>query len=402
MRILQIIKTGDGAKWAVDQVRELCGLGIEVHVAIPTLDGRLADDWRRSGATLHAADLDLPVRQPWRLVQRMRRVRDLVDRIAPDLIHSHFFGPTLVMRYALGADHPVPRLFQVPGPLHLEHRLYRSWELSTAGPRDFWVPSSRYIRGLYRRAGVSPDRLFLSYYGNERTEVEASRSTIREELGIGTDALVVGNINYMYPPKYYLGQTKGLKRHEDVIDALGLALEQRSDLYGVLIGGQWGAGNAYEQRLRRRAQRAAGGRILMPGRLEYGRAGDAWAGFDLAIHVPTSENCGGVVEPLLAAVPVVASRTGGLPELVIDQVTGRLVEDGEPRRLAGVIEEVLDDLPRYREMASTGRRLVKEMFDVRRTAAEIAAVYRHLTDDSPYVPPEFDSKAFVNGTRGHG
>jgi hypothetical protein len=48
---------------------------------------------------------------------------------------------------------------------------------------------------------------------------------------------IVGNANFMYPPKWYLGQRIGLKAHEDVIDALGLVTKQRSDVLGVLIGG---------------------------------------------------------------------------------------------------------------------------------------------------------------------
>lgn len=396
MRVLHVVKTVDGAKWAVDQVHELMAMGVEVHVALPTLSGRFIEQWRASGAQLHALAMDFPVAAPWRLPSLLQAVRDLIDRIKPDLIHSHFFGTTVVLRYALGREHPIPRIFQVPGPLHLEHALFRRWELSSAGSCDYWVGSSRCILGHYLQQGISSDRLFLSYYGSHVQKVAADRGALRSKLGIGDEEKVIGNINYLYPPKWYLGQTKGLKRHEDVINALGLVLARRSDVVGLLVGGQWGGGKRYEALLRQRAAEVGHGRIIMPGYMAFGAVQGAWNDFDLAVHVPDSENCGGVVEPLLAGVPVIASRTGGLPEVIVDDVTGLLVESGNIEQLAETMMKALDKLEVCRRMAQNGRELVMHMFDVRRTAAEIHLIYRHLLQGGQ-APVMFDSQAFALG-----
>src|SRR5262245_12986280 len=125
MRVLHVVKTVDGGPWAAAQVTELTRLGVEVHVALPSAQGLYMGDWVRSGATIHSASLDLPVRRPWLLGDRFRSARRLVDQVAPDIIHSHFVGTTLLLRYALGKDHPIPRVFQIPGPLHLEYTLPR-------------------------------------------------------------------------------------------------------------------------------------------------------------------------------------------------------------------------------------------------------------------------------------
>ena len=396
MRVLQIVKTTDGAKWAVDQVAELCKASIDVHVALPNLTGRLAERWQKTGATLHCVDLDMPVKRPWQLPARMQSARQLVERISPDIIHSHFFGSTLVLRYALGKQHPVPRVFQVPGPLHLEHALYRQWELSAAGHNDHWIASSRYVKRLYEHAGVSPDRLYLSYYGNYHESSAVSREDVRTKLGIAPDAFAVGNVSFMYPPKYFLGQTKGLKRHEDLLDALGLVLRKRADVQGILVGGQWGKGHSYEARLRARARKIGKGRILMPGHLSANQAVGVWSGFDLAVHVPASENCGGVVEPMLSGVPVIASNTGGLPEVVLDGITGRLVERGNTEQLARTIDEVLNNLDEYRRLAARGKLLVSHMFDARRTAREIGTIYQRLKNTNADMPVAFDSGRFLS------
>lgn len=393
MRILHAVKTVDGARWAVDQVRELVARGYDVHVALPASSGRLLRQWEETGATLHAQPMDLPVAVPWRLTFLLEQVRRLVDRVKPDLIHSHFFGTTLMLRMALGRDHAVPRVFQVPGPLHLEHAFFRRWELSSAGANDSWIASSRHVESLYRAAGIAADRIFLSYYGNRLQPPLPRQGRLRENLGIAADSLVVGNINYIYRPKWFLGQTRGLKRHEDVIDALARVCAQRRDVTGLLVGSEWGGGHGYEDRLRRRAA-AGAGRIIMPGHLAPEDVPGAWSDFDLAVHVPSSENCGGVVEPLLAGVPVIAARVGGLPEVVIEGLTGQLVAPGDVAALAAAIEAALDRIEDHRAMAHRGSRLVATMFDVARTAGEVAAIYLCIAGSGPRPQP-FDPRAFA-------
>src|ERR1019366_4599623 len=145
----------------------------------------------------------------------------------------------------------------------------------------------------------------------------------------------------------------------------------RSDVIGILAGGPWGKAARYQDRLRRLAERVGKGRILMPGYWSFSEVQEYWPDFDCAMHVPISENCGGVVEPLVAGVPTIAGDVGGLPEVVINGVTGILVPKRNPEALAGAVLKVLADPERYRAMARLGGELVGEMFDVRRTAGEV-------------------------------
>ena len=395
MRILHIVKTSSGAAWAALEAAELARLGVDVHVAVPSAEGSSIRLWQDANAKIHVVALDFPATSPWQLPSVCSRARALVASVKPDMIHTHHVGPTLLMRQALGKSHPTPRVFQVPGPLHLEHRLYRTWDLACAGPRDFWIASSRCIKNLYLRAGVDSGNVFLSYYGFRPAGFSTARSNrLRRRLGIPPDAVVAGNISFIYAPKYYLGQRYGLKRHEDLIAALGLVLRQRSDAIGVLAGGPWGRAGRYWDRLRRLAESAGKGRILMPGQLPFADVRESWPDFDCAIHVPMSENCGGVVEPLLAGVPTIAGDVGGLPEVVIDGITGVLVPIGNPEALAAAMMRVLAAPGRYRAMARTGGQLVAQMFDVRRTAREVYEVY-HILDRTQPPPAEFDARTFL-------
>ena len=401
MRVLHVVKTADGAAWAAHQAAELVGRGVDVHVALPSLDGAMLPRWHDTGATLHEADLDLGPGRPAGLIRRLGNARALVAELRPDLIHSHFVGTTLLLRLALGLNHPTPRIFQVPGPLHLEHAATLRLELATAGPADRWIASSRVIADHYRRAGIEDERVFLSYYGTRLPEpgTDGAGAALRAELGLPDDAFVAGNISYVYPPRRYLGQRIGLKGHEVVIEAVAGLLSEEPRLRGLLVGGQFGGGEDYLGRLRELAGRRGAGRILMPGPMPPDKAPAAWSAFDCALHVPLSENCGGVVEPLLAGVPVIASHVGGLPEVIFEGVTGRLVPPRDPDALAWTLRGVMAAPEAARETADRGRALVRTMFDAARTAREVHGVYRHLLEGAPR-PESFDAREFLGLTGG--
>jgi glycosyltransferase involved in cell wall biosynthesis len=401
MRVLHVVKTSDGAPWAAWQAGQLTKLGVEIHVALPSLSGSQVNKWKKAGAHIHLAPLDFPARTPWRFPAMCRLARKLVAELSPHIIHSHFVGTTLTLRYALGRDHRVPRIFQVAGPLHLEHALYRRLELSSAGKNDYWICSSKCIRRLLQEHGIPSSRLFLSYYGWPVSDFADRRTNVlRNRLGIGRNQLVVGNISWLYKPKYYLGQTVGLKCHEDLIDALSIVIRKRRDVVGVLVGGAFADAHWYEDKMRARAKIGSGDRIKMPGALDHSIVQKAWPDFDCVIHVPLSENCGGVVEPLLAGVPTIAGKVGGLPEVVIDDVTGRLVPPRNPVHLADAILEHLDNINHFRMLASTGKSLVRKMFDIGRTAQEIYGIYEYLLHQSAGPPPTYDSELEVQRLRG--
>ena len=397
MRVLHVVKTADGAAWAAKQAAVVASLGVEVHVAVPRLDGRCIGYWQRSGAVLHEVDLDLPANAPWQWPAVRNRIRDIVSDVSPDIIHSHFVGSTIALRCALGRNHPVPRVYQVAGPLHLEHALYRKLEIGSAGSSDCWIASSRSIKDHYLRAGVDRARVFLSYYGDDLNRAhDAGSITVRDLACAAPTDRVVGSISWMYPPKPYLGQHIGLKAHELMIEALGIAMRADRRILGVFAGGAWGGADWYEQRLRKRGEAAGGNRFRFLGALPYETAHEAWRGFDLAIHTPVSENCGGVIEPLLAGVPVIASCVGGLPEVIHNNQTGWLVPARDPLALADKIVQVLKEPLNGKELAMRGNALVRHMFDVNRTGREVLEIYRRVLGESEMPLEEFDARNYLD------
>ncbi len=381
MRVLHLVKTTDGATWAAQQAAVLGEEGIEVHVALPASRGRALGNWKLARAQVHVLNTDFPATRPWRIPGVLAALRRLVREVQPDLVHSHFVGTTQAMRYALGRRHSLPRIFQVPGPLHLEHRLPRLWELSTACPTDNWIASSRYVHGLYLKSGVPPERVFVSYYGTRVGDFDGRRRPgTRARFGLSDDSIVVGNINYMYRPRRYLGERTGLKGHENVIDAIALASRRVQGLVGLLGGGGWGRDRPYEERLRCFAESRCPGLIQMPGFLSQEDVSSLLPEFDLLVHAPRSENCGGIHEAMIAGTPVLVAPVGGLPELVIDGVTGRWAASGSPDDLADAIVDALCDRAETRRLAAEGALHARNLFDVERTGREVRDIYRAVLE----------------------
>lgn len=365
-KILHLVKTTHGAAWALKQATHLVQNGFQVHVMLPDNVGPFYQRWIDSGCIVH--------------VRALAELKQLCALIKPDLIHSHFFISTLAARhYLAGSD--IPRVFQIPGPLHLEHRLFRNADVLTANENDYWIASSRAIERLLYQAGVPKEKRFVSYYGSDYSSFHPSKT---QENSVFT----WGNINYMYPPKRYLFQREGLKRHELLIEAAKV-LHGEFPFEALFIGGQFGSGTKYEESIKLLAKDCPS--VKLPGKVSDLSVSSLWAKFDLAVHTPSSENCGGVVEPLLCGVPVLAAEVGGLPEVVIDGVTGWIIRDLSPHGIADAIRAAHRDLSRLRKMTKTGELLVREMFDYKRTADEVIAIYKHILDKS--APPEtYDSE----------
>jgi glycosyltransferase involved in cell wall biosynthesis len=85
-----------------------------------------------------------------------------------------------------------------------------------------------------------------------------------------------------------------------------------------------------------------------------------------------------VIEALAAGLPVVASRVGGIPELVEDGHSGLLIPPQEPTALATAIPRVLHDLSWAKALGTNGQAFVRMRYDVAVMAQANEALYYKL------------------------
>lgn len=87
-----------------------------------------------------------------------------------------------------------------------------------------------------------------------------------------------------------------------------------------------------------------------------------------------------VIEAMAAGVPVVASRLGGLREIIEHGVTGLLVEHDRPELLAEALEELFADQERARRLGEAGRKVAAKRFSRERMVAETFALYEEVAE----------------------
>ena len=100
------------------------------------------------------------------------------------------------------------------------------------------------------------------------------------------------------------------------------------------------------------------------------------ASFDIFVLPSRSEGFGRVnLEAMAMGKPVISTNVGGIPEVVLDGVTGILVPPGNSKDLAHAIMRLLNDYELRESIGKQGRRRVEEHFTLQAHAQRIEEIY---------------------------
>jgi len=98
--------------------------------------------------------------------------------------------------------------------------------------------------------------------------------------------------------------------------------------------------------------------------------------FDVSVLSSVSEGAPmALLEAMASAKPVVATAVGGIPEIVVDKITGLLVAPNDAVALANSILAVLSDKNLSERLGKEGRKRIEEMFDARKVVKNIESIY---------------------------
>jgi glycosyltransferase involved in cell wall biosynthesis len=110
--------------------------------------------------------------------------------------------------------------------------------------------------------------------------------------------------------------------------------------------------------------------------------------FDILAHLPTDDALPGApIEAMMAGVPVIATRTGGCPEIVRHNVTGHLVTPGDMDALVEAASDLLagpDPAARRARFGAAGRQLAEENFSLERQGKRLVEIYSELCRKPSY------------------
>ena len=245
---------------------------------------------------------------------------------------------------------------------------------ATAGNRwlyrratDLVVTVSEAIRGQYVASGLLPESRVVTLQGGvdaRRFSTPARDPALRARLGAGDTGPLVGLVAGL----------RVMKGHAVVVEATA-RLEARRQAPHVVFVGQ-GRREAHVRALVKKAGLAH--RLTVTGFAADVPA--VMAALDVGLYVPLeSEGMSRVVfEYLAAGCPLVAARTGVVPEILHDGENALLVPAGDPVPLADAIARLIDDPALRVRLAAAGRDLVDTRFSGARVAERLESLYGAL------------------------
>ncbi len=401
LQIIQMAACRDNAEWFAQIASRLRRQGRSVSAVITLPAGSLGTRLRGLGVPFAATPLSYadeagPARLPRfaaRAVMNTLRLAREFRRQRIDIVHTHVFSSMLVGRVAAWLARVPCRVSMVPGPLHLEAPITRQLDRLTAWMDHRVIAASRATYDHYRAMGYSAPRLQCIPYGVDAARFNpatAGPTQLRTELGLEPDAPLVGLIAHFYPPRtdwqtppHMRG--RGLKGHEDFLDAARLVLLRHPEVRFLLVGtGISEAGERYRQELIANVQRSElASAVHVTGRRDDIEA--VLGTLQVAVQCSLTENYGGTIESLLMARPTVATNVGGMPETVRHGVTGLLVPPSAPQALADAIVWSLEHREEAERMARAGRALMLSAFTIEHTVRAIEQQYSSVLGIRPPV-----------------
>jgi len=305
----------------------------------------------------------------WRLARVIKRLR-------PAVVHAHDAHGVAMASLALsigGADSPV-LVAARRVDFHLRRNSFSRWKHRQV---DCFICASEAIRQMLVADGVPADRTVTVHEGIDIDHVRAAPPVnVHEAFWLPRHAPVVGNVAALVPHK---GQ-----RH--LIEAAHLVVQRMPDARFLILG----EGELRETLERLVREYHLEKHVLLPG-FRTDVLG-CMKSFDLFVMSSVTEGLGtALLDAMACGKAIVATRTGGIPEVVDDGVTGRLVPPRDHGAMATAILTLLADATLRSRMGDAGLARVGARFSVERMVAETAAVYarvagRRHEEDTAHQP----------------
>lgn len=209
-----------------------------------------------------------------------------------------------------------------------------------AGSVDHWLSTSRYnaaqVEARYGR------RVQVVHNGVDVDQFKPlpRAAQLRQSLGLPGDARVLISV----------GRLVGWKGLRVILDALA---QLPQDVHYLAVGEGPDAARLREQA----AQLGLAGRVHFCGRIAHDELPQVLAQADLLLQPSLGEESFGItlVEAMACALPVLASRQGGMTEIVVPGVTGELLPAGEAEAWRAAIAAMLAQPDRMRALGAAGR-----------------------------------------------
>ena len=330
-------------------------------------EGRLAEELRKLPVSLTVISEQTfsPMGIAYRLAKALRKIR-------PDVVHTHKYKDSFIGTL-------VARSLGIPYVVRIVHGLPEPFMGLRNAKMVAYTAADRLMTGWFvdRVVAVSSDieKVLIGMYGSNRgscihngidleaVRVTTSREAFRRKWQIPEDAVVIGTVGRLVP----------VKGHAILLDATRILQASIGNVALVLVGD-----GPLRKDLEANAKRLGLEKsVIFAGQQD--QSYDFMNMMDVFVLPSLHEGIPMVVlEALALQRPVVATRVGGIPEVIEHGQTGFLAEPSDASSLARLLQRLVEDLPMAVSIGKAGRTRVEEKFTARTMAGKTAELYEQV------------------------
>ncbi len=318
-------------------------------------------------------------------LEAVKKLRRVFKEYRPDIVHLHYLGFVGVYvwltkiasaKKIFFTDHSSrPAGYQPSRAPWWKRQAVRiiNWPLTNV------ICVSDYgYRCLSALDLLPKDRFRLVYNAVDLSRVSVNqnnRDPFREKHAVPLDRTVVIQVSWMIPEK-------GIG---DLLEAARLVIAEQPNVHFVLIGE--GASRAEYMRLAESAGLQSN--VTWTGLVQDPFSEGVYDAADIVCQVSRWEELFGwmIAEAMAYSKPIVATRVGGIPELVTDNESGYLVERGDTKAMAERILALVRQPELRSGMGRKGRERVEAKFDLQKNVTQLLQVYGLGSGENLSPPP---------------
>ena len=303
------------------------------------------------------------IRALWALIRLFRREE-------PVLVHTHTSKAGVLGRIAAWFAR-VPVVVHTPhGHVFYGHfGAFTSWcflqverTLSRVTDRIIALTESERSDHLDRLVGtidqfaVVPSGIDLNRFSQARV----NGRQVPEWFGCPSDAIIVGSVGWL----------TDVKGHRYLLEAAKKITQTRPGLHIVIVG----SGNQHDALQQQATQLGLEASVHLLGHRD--NIETCLAGFDLFVLPSSNEGMGrALIEAMVAGLPVIATKVGGIPALVNHGVNGLLVPSGDAQALADALRSILEHPDMARKLGEAARQSIGARFGASNMVRAIETLY---------------------------
>ncbi|MFI5144303.1 MAG: glycosyltransferase family 4 protein, partial [Ignavibacteria bacterium] len=344
--------------------RYLNGSGFDVIVSCPE-SSLLNEKCRKEGIKIF--NLDYPVKGNGNLTRVISGLKRIIRNENIDIVHSNTNYDRTAGAFATigtGAVHAASIHSYYSIQRNLTHLIRNKFYIK------HFIASGEKIRELLiKEDKINPERITSINLGidiNEKEITEAKRKASRKNFGIAEYEIVMGNV----------GRLVEFKGQENLIEAFNIIRHKYPETKLLIAGG--GELESWLKRLCKEVE--IEDKVIFTGFSD--NLDDIYSAMDIYVHpsLPGAEELFpfAVLDAMAFGLPVIATDTGEIKEMVKENSTGFLLNDNKPGTIALAIEHLITNKGLLNSLGNEGNRLLKTRFTLGKMGKEVTDIYEKM------------------------